>query len=314
MQTTTHNKSTFWGFSISIFFFNMRPTPGASSSNTQLTSRSTSLSIGEQGSEKCWKALANNFGVWLSYAREAGKKPSGGLQCYPKFEINGPKLDVRAVIWFQQRKLNICWAVYFSWLKTRWQQKRRKLSLVSLIIISEAMAVDVVLSTPVIKISSEDVFLTSMESSPFLDVDMTRMRIMVLRHISVFIAVFHVKIYWNFVGSSPTFLSYVCLRLHSFAKPYYFVSSIIFFRTEQPSVYCFISFTFFCYLRFSSSIYLFLIFDIVFMTALRSVFRLGTSHLWISHGCSVLRGCTRPSCHGVFRLFKLSSWQVRCGA
>lgn len=81
-------------------------------------SRSRGLRGGEQEAEKCWRALAWNFGI-LSLLARRQQRVARELKCCPIVAINEPRLDICAISWIPQKPPIINHAINSALLKIR---------------------------------------------------------------------------------------------------------------------------------------------------------------------------------------------------
>lgn len=100
---------------------------------SQLKSSSWRPRSGEQGSDNCWRALANNYRIWWSHAREARIQPQGALilfgSCHQRAEIR----RLCNLLGSAKPHLIDC-ANNFALLETCWHPARRNSELLPLII------------------------------------------------------------------------------------------------------------------------------------------------------------------------------------
>lgn len=191
------------------------------------------------------------------YMQEEATFGRGELWIHLTVTMNGPRSDFCAIDGTQQRRIIISCAVTFPLLETSWHPKWRISAPSPLTISTWPLAVSVMLPTPKINgILSRGVSLTLKERSPFIDVGLTRMKIIVLRQKLVVLAVVFQNTHQTYVCTSPICLSYEFWCLSRFAIPFFRFHAPRFFWIDKPSPYWFILFS------FLTSFFIVIIFDL----------------------------------------------------
>lgn len=100
----------------------------------------------------------------------------------------------------------------------------------------------------------------------------------------------------------------------SFAVPYFLFNWFLSFCSEPTTKSILFCFFFFCCFLFHHPQFDSCFLPSFFSTLLWSISRLGTSHLYIHHCCTVLHGSTLCFCCKSFGLSRLPWWHVPCGS
>lgn len=235
------------------------------------------IRVRKQRLKKCWRAPANNFGLWSSCTRRANKLPPGAVissnSCNHRAETNRlhDQLDSAEAAHYHMRH-QLC--IHQDMLAS----KKEELS---------ALAADYFrLSSNCSNRASDTAdeqkpkqerVSDFLEHCPFIDIGMKRMRIMVMRHSSVFGAVAHIYLRKTMWVLAPL-VEIICLDVCKASR--YFISCFIdrcfYLKPDKPIPFCFI---FFSFANFHSLVYsLVSLFYHLFTRLVRSISRLGPSY------------------------------------